>query len=233
MGFFDNFNKSTSSKNHMSPFGEAGLLFDPIYRLTGEDDGKYAKFMRKTWEKPNEFLSPYAKKFHKFERDNPWINPLQSEIDKTEIGGKVKGMSENKPADSVLAIMGAAFGGGALLGGMGGGGAAGGGSSGGGMFGSSTGGGNLGIFSNGGAQGMGSVGTGNAGALFGSTGINTGGVAGVGGTGAQGGMSSMGMTDWMKLGQQGGGMPGMPGQQQQQQNTGPKPYLWKGKVIWM
>jgi hypothetical protein len=209
MGFFDNFNKSTSSGNHMSPFGEAGLLFDPIYRLTGEDDGAYAKFMRKTWEKPNEWLSPYAKKFHQFERDNPWINPLQSEIDKTEIGGKIKGMSENKPADSVLAIMGAAFGGGALLGGMGGG-SAGGGSSGGLLGGEAAGSGQgLGIFANNGAQGMGSVGSGNAGALFANTGINTGGVAGVGGTGASA-TSGLGAQEYMQLGQ------GLLGGQQQQ-----------------
>jgi hypothetical protein len=217
---FDAFNESTKSGNHMSPLGEAGLAFDPLSKLFGSN---YDKFMRQTWEKPNEWLSPYAKKFHKFERDNPWINPLQAEIDKTEIGSKVKGMSENKPADSVLAIMGAAFGGGALMGGMGGGGA-------GGAGGGAGGGSNLGIFSNGGQGGMGSVGTGNAGSLFGSTGINTGGVGGVGGTGASGGLSQLGMQDWMSLGQQG---QSLMGGQQQQQNTGPKPYLYRGQIVWM
>ncbi len=230
MGFFDDFNKSTSSHNSMSPFGEAGLLFDPLAYIGGD---KYKNFMRKTWEKPNEVVGKQVAKFNKFDRK---INPMHKAIDKTEFGQSARDMVENKPGDSALAVLGSIFGGGALMGGMGGGGAAGGaggGASGGGMFGSSTGGGGLGIFSNGGAGGMGSVGTGNAGALFGSTGINTGGVAGVGGTGASGGMRSMGMTDWMKLGQSGGGMPGMPGQQQQQQDTGPKPYLYRGQIVWM
>jgi hypothetical protein len=220
---FDAFNESTKSGNHMSPFGEAGLAFDPLSKLFGSN---YDKLMRKTWEEPNKALSPYVTKFHEWERKNPWVNPLQAEIDKTEMGGKIKGMSENKPGDAALAIMGAAFGGGALMSGMGGGGAAGGGAAGGG----SSGGGGLGIFSNGGAGGMGSVGTGNAGSLFGSTGINTGGVGGVGGTGASGGLSQLGMQDWMSLGQQG---QSLMGGQQQQQNTGPKPYLYRGQIVWM
>jgi hypothetical protein len=228
MGFFDNFNESMSSGNHMSPFGEAGLLFDPIYRLTGEDDGAYAKFMRKTWEKPNEWLSPYAKKFHAWERKNPWINPLQAEIDKTEIGGNIKGWSENKPADSIFAITGAAFGGPALLGGMGGG-AAGGGAAGGGAAGGGSTGGGLGLFSNGGVQGMGSVGSGNAGALFANTGINTGGVAGVGGTGASA-TSGLGTQDYLKMGQ---GLLGGQQQQPQQQAMAPPSQPQNQKLVLM
>lgn len=224
VGFFDKFNESTSSGNHMSPFGEAGLLFDPLSKIIGSD---YDKFMRKTWEEPNKALSPYVKKFHQFERDNPWINPLQAEIDKTEIGGKVKGMSENKPGDAALAIMGAAFGGPALMGGMGG---MGGGGASGGIGGGASGGsgGGLGLFSNGGQGGMAGVGQGNVGQLFGSTGINTGGVGGVGGTGAGGFMEQAGgMQGLMQMGQ------GLPGQQQQQEPEGPKPYLYRGQIIWM
>lgn len=185
MGLFDfkRFEDSTSSKNHMSPFGEAGLLFDPLAYIGGD---KYRNFMRKTWEKPNEWLSPYAKKFHAFERKNPWINPLQAEIDKTEFGGKIKGMSENKPGDAALAIMGAAFGGGALLGG-------GGGSSAGGFQGYGEMGGfqpssDLGIFGNGGQGGMGSVGQGNMGNLVNSPGVQ--------------GISQQGMTQQMQMPQQ-------------------------------
>lgn len=197
MGFFDNFNDSTKGGNHSSPFGEAGLLFDPLYYLTGKDKGKYAKFMRKTWEVPNEKLSPYVKKFNKFDRK---INPLHKAIDQTGVGADAREMVENKPGDSALAILGAAFGGGALMGGMGGGSAGAG----------AGGGANLGVFSNGGTAGMGSVGSGNAGTLFANTGINTGGVGGVGGTGA--GSGSM---DWMQLAQEGAGAMGQ-GQQPQQ-----------------
>jgi hypothetical protein len=220
MGFFDDFNRSTKSGNHMSPFGEAGLLFDPLAYIGGD---KYKSFMRKTWEKPNEVVGKGVAKFNVFDRK---INPMHKAIDKTQFGKDARNMVENKPGDSALAVIGSIFGGGALMSGMGGGGAGG---SGGGMFGSSTGGGNLGIFSNGGQGGMGSVGTGNAGQLFGSTGINTGGVGGVGGTGAQGGLGQLGMQDWMKLGQDGQRLMGG----QQQQDTGPKPYLYRGQIVWM
>jgi hypothetical protein len=246
MGFFDSFNNSLDKDNHSSPFGEAGLLFDPL-AYVGDAVGKgddYRNFMRKTWEIPNKELSPYAKKFHEFERKNPWINPLQSEIDKTSFGSKIKDYSEDKPGDAALAIMGSVFGGGALLGGMGGGGAGGGASGG---FGTgaqeamhlgTTGGGGwqagggLGVFGNGGQAGMSGVGTGNAGQLFGSTGINTGGVGGVGGTGAGGFMEQAGGAQGlMQLGQQ---MPGMQQQpQQEQQQQGPKPYWYRGQVVWM
>lgn len=135
------------------------------------------------------------------------------------------GWAANKPASTIGLMAAAYYGGGAMMGGAGGG------SAGGGMFGSSTGGGNLGLFSNGGQGGMAGVGSGNAGSLFANTGINTGGVGGVGGTGAQGGLGQLGMQDWMKLGQ---GMPGMGGgQQQQQEQSGPKPYLYRGQIVWM
>lgn len=194
----------------MSPFGEAGLLGDPLYWATGGDKGKYAEFMRKTWEKPNEWLSPYAKKFHEFERKNPWLNPIQAEIDKTEMGGKIKGMSENKPGDAALAIMGAAFGGPAILGGMGGGGAAGGevGTLAGSGAPATTGGltntSGLGIFANGGTGGMSTVGGGNAGLLASSGGIGGGAGMGAAGTSAGPGQLSFGqgnMQDYMQLAQ--------------------------------
>jgi hypothetical protein len=213
---FDRFNESLSGNNHMSPFGEAGLAFDPMSKLFGSN---YDKFMRKTWEKPNEVVGPLIAKHDKYDRQ---INPIHRELDKTSFGGKAKEMVHNKPGDSALAIFGSIFGGGALMGGMGGGGAGGAGGAGGGS--------NLGIFSNGGQGGMGSVGTGNVGSLFGSTGINTGGVGGVGGTGASGSLSQLGMQDWMSLGQQG---QSLMGGQQQQQNTGPKPYLYRGQIVWM
>lgn len=220
MGFFDAFNKSTKSGNHMSPFGEAGLMFDPLHYIGGD---KYDRFMRKTWEIPNEKVGGLLEKHDKYDRK---INPLHRAIDKTEIGGEIKETVHNKPGDSALAVLGAIYGGGALMSGMGGGA-----SGGGGMFGSSTGGGNLGIFSSGGQGGMSGVGSGNAGQLFANTGINTGGVGGVGGTGAQGGLGQLGMQDWMKMGQSMPGMPGMQGQQQQQ--SGPKPYLYRGQIVWM
>jgi hypothetical protein len=199
----------------MSPFGEAGLLGDPLHYLLGD---KYDKFMRKTWEIPNEKLSPYVKKFHKFEKKvNPYINPIQAEIDKTEFGGKIKGMSENKPGDAALAILGSVFGGGALLGGLGGGagggassGAGGGGSLG--MGGSQLGGlggfgggtnSGLGIFANGGAGGMAGVGGGNAGMFAAGGGISGG--AGIGSATAPGGFDIQSL-----MGQGGfGSMPGM------------------------
>jgi hypothetical protein len=230
VAFLDDFNKSTKSGNHMSPFGEAGLLFDPLAYIGGD---KYKNFMRKTWEGPNKALSPAVKKFHAFEKKvNPYINPLQAEIDKTELGGKVKTTSENKPGDAALAILGAVFGGGALLGGMGGGaggaGGAGGGGAGAGELGGLGGWGGgtqsgLGIFSNGGAGGMAGVGGGNAGALATAGGV--GGGAGMGSATAGG--SQMGMQDWMQLGQQGmgamGGQGGNGGGNQPPQYQPPQP----------
>lgn len=108
---------STKTDNHSSPFGEAGLLLDPLAYVLGK---KYKNFMRKTFELPNKVLSPALKKFDKFDRK---INPIHRAIDKTEIGGKIADFVHNKPADSAGAILGSIFGG-ALLGG---GGAAGGG----------------------------------------------------------------------------------------------------------
>lgn len=170
MSFFGAFEDSLSAKNNSSPFGEAGLLGDPLHYLLGS---KYDKFMRKTWEYPNKYIGKYITKFDKFDRK---INPLHKAIDKTSFGKKAADYAHNKPGDSALAVLGSIFGGGALMSGMGGG---------------STGGG-LGVFSNGGTGGMGSVGTGNAGTLFANTGINTGGVGGVGTTGASApGMGSM------------------------------------------
>lgn len=202
MGIFDNFNNATKGGNHSSPFGEAGLLFDPLYYLTGKDKGKYAKFMRKTWEVPNEKLSPYVKKFNKFDRK---INPMHKAIDETGFGADAREMVENKPGDSALAVLGSIFGGGALMGGLGGGSAGGG----------AAGGSNLGVFSNGGQAGLQGVGTGNAGNLYASTGINTGGVGGVGGTG-----TSTGATNWMDLAKEGAGA--MQNQQQPQQTPTPE-----------
>jgi hypothetical protein len=123
------------------------------------------------------------------------------------------GWAANKPASTIGLMAAAYYGGGALMGGGGGGGA--------------SGGSNLGIFGNGGQGGMAGVGSGNVGQLFGSTGINTGGVAGVGGTG-QGMFGSMNPQQMMQMGQ---GMPGM--QQPQQQQEGPKPYLYRGQIVWM
>src|SRR6187402_408284 len=144
MGFFDQFSDSTSAGNHQSPFGEAGLLGDPLHYLGGK---KYDKFMRKTWELPNEYVGKYLTKFDKFDRK---INPLHKAMDKTSIGKKIADYAHNKPGDSALAVIGSVLGGGAVFGGGAGG------SSGGG----------LGIFSNGGEGGMSGVGQGNAGQLF-------------------------------------------------------------------
>jgi hypothetical protein len=193
MGLFDAFSGSTSADNNESPFGEAGLLGDPLHYLGGK---KYDKFMRKTWELPNEYVGKYLTKFDKFDRK---INPIHHAIDRTAIGGKIADYAHNKPGDSALAVLGSVFGGGALLGGAGGG---------------STGSG-LGIFSNGGTAGMGSVGGGNAGALASSGGISGGAGMGTAGTAAGPGELSFGGGNWQQLAQQ-----GMRGQQQpQQKNT--------------
>lgn len=81
----------------------------------------------------------------------------------------------------------------------------------------------LGVFGGGGTGGLAGVGGGNAGALAASGGITGG--AGMGSATAQ---APMGMQDYMKLAQQGGG-----GQQQQQEQPGPKPYLYRGSIVWM
>jgi hypothetical protein len=204
MGFLDRFNASTSSGNHMSPFGEAGLLFDPLAYIGGD---KYKNFMRKTWEKPNEWLSPIIKKHDEYDRK---INPLHRAMDKTEIGGEIKDMVHEKPADSALAILGSIFGGGALMGGLGGGGGAGGAQGQG-----------LGLFANGGQGGMTGVGGGNAGAL-----AQAGGIPGGAGMGSATPAAS---TSWQDLVmKQGlGGVPGantgVPPQQQPPQYQPPQP----------
>ena len=219
MGFFDRFNDSLSAKNNQSPFGEAGLLGDPLHYIAGAvgkgDD--YDKFMRKTWEYPNKYVGEGVKKFNVLDRK---VNPMHKAIDKTSIGAKARDYVENKPGDSLMAVLGAIYGGGSLMGGGG---------NGSGMFGSMFNGGGqqgLGVFSNGGQGGMAGVGQGNAGQLFANTGINTGGVGGVGGTGAA---TSPTWQQYAKAGQ------GLLGQQQQgqQQQQGPKPYLYKNRIVWM
>ncbi len=190
MGLLDKFNLSTSSGNSMSPFGEAGLLGDPLYWATGGDDGNYAKFMRKTWEIPNEKIGPLIAKHDYYDRK---INPLHRAIDKTEFGAAAKDYAHNKPGDTALAVLGSIFGGGALMGSFGGGA--------GGAAGS-----DLGIFANGGQGGMAGVGGGNAGLL-----AQSGGISGGAGIGSATASSPMGMQDYMKMAQ------GLGGQQQQQQ----------------
>lgn len=231
MGFFDAFNNSLSQDNHSSPFGEAGLLGDPLHYIVGD---KYDNFMRKTWEMPNQYAGQYLTKFDKFDRK---INPIHRAIDRTAIGGKIADYAHNKPGDSALAVLGSIFGGGALLGGMGGGGAAGGGggligggsASGGaagggaeagmGFGGAGTANGGMGIFANGSAQGMGAVGGGNAGSLAASNGILGG--AGMGSAGSAAGAGQVSLSsspqDYMKLAQ------GMGGQQQQPQSAAAAP----------
>lgn len=133
------FDDSLSANNNQSPFGEAGLYGDPLHYAIG---GNYDRFMRKTWEYPNEYIGKYLTKFDKFDRK---INPIHRAIDRTAIGGKIAGYVHNKPGDSALAVLGTIFGGGAL---MGGGSAGAGGGTGEG----------LGVFSNNGAGGMSQVG---------------------------------------------------------------------------
>lgn len=204
MGFFDNFNNALHGDNNSSPFGEAGLLGDPLHYLIGS---KYDDFMRKTWEYPNKYAGQALTKFDTFDRK---INPIHRAIDKTEIGGKIKEFVHNKPGDSALAIVGSVLGGGALLGGMGGGGAAGGG---GGLVGGGSGGGSgLGVFANGGTGGMAGVGGGNAGTL-----AAQGGISGGAGMGSATSATPMGMQDYMKMAQS------MGGQQQQPQQPAAAP----------
>lgn len=123
------------------------------------------------------------------------------------------GWAANKPASTLGLLTGGYYAGAGLLGG------------------GAQGGNGLGFFGNAGKAGMSGVGQGNVGQLFGSTGINTGGVAGVGGTGAGGFMQQAGgVKGLLGMAQ---GMPGMQQQPQQQQQQGPKPYLWKGQIVWM
>src|SRR6476619_651801 len=100
MSFLDRFNASLSGGNHLSPFGEAGLLLDPLAYIGGD---KYRNFMRKTWEVPNEKLGALLTKHDEIDRK---INPIHRAIDRTEIGGKVAEMVHNKPGDSALAVLG-------------------------------------------------------------------------------------------------------------------------------
>jgi hypothetical protein len=222
MSFFDRFSQSLDKDNHLSPFGEAGLLGDPLHYIGGD---KYDNFMRKTWETPNEVVGNGITKFDTYDRK---VNPIHRAMDRTEIGGKIKDFVHNKPGDSAMAILGSIYGGGAL---MSGGGASGGS----GMFGNMFGGGGtgqgLGIFSNGGTGGMSQVGVGNAGVLAQSGGI--GGGAGMGAAGTSAGPAQIGLSgNWQQYMKAGQSLPGMNGQQQQQ-DTGPKPYLYRGQVIWM
>jgi hypothetical protein len=151
-------------------------------------------------------------------------------------------------------VLAALFAGGSGMGAMGGGGAAAGGASGAGSgitggltsgFGSGMGsavgsaagsgvgagasgagmwGGGLGVFGGGGVNGLAGVGGGNAGALA-ASGNLSGGAA----MGSATQSAPMGMQDYMKLAQQ-----GMGGQQQQQEEkSGPKPYLYRGQIVWM
>lgn len=234
MGIFDAFNNSLNKDNHLSPFGEAGLLGDPLHYIVGD---KYDNFMRKTWEMPNQYAGQYLTKFDKFDRK---INPIHRAIDRTAIGGKIADYAHNKPGDSLMAVLGAVYGGGALMAGGGGGSAGGGmvgggsasGGNAGGMLGNMFGGGGgqgLGIFSNSGQAGMSGVGGGNAGALAASHGIGGGAGLGTAGTGA--GAGTVGFSSnpqsYMRAAQ------GMPGQQQQQQQQGPKPYWYRGRVVYM
>ncbi len=110
-GTFDKLKESLDVSNHMSPFGEAGLLGDPLHYIGGD---KYDNFMRQTWEKPNEFLGKGVTKFNVFDRQ---LNPLHAAIDQTKFGAGARQLVENKPAD----VIGSIFGGGAIAAGLGGG----------------------------------------------------------------------------------------------------------------
>lgn len=223
MGIFDAFNNSLNLQNNSSPFGEAGLLGDPLHYLVGD---KYDNFMRKTWEYPNQYLGDAVKKYNVIDRK---INPLNRAIDRTSIGKKLRDLGENKPGDTTLAVLGSIFGGGALLGGGAAGG--GGGSIAPGMVGADTAeasstmpalgsslapgeaGGlltnsGLGAFANGGVGGMAGIGGGNAGSLAASQGISGG--AGFGSASP----SSMGLQDYLKMAQS---------MNQQQQQPQPQP----------
>jgi len=243
MGIFDAFNNATRSDNNASPFGEAGLLGDPLHYLIGD---KYDNFMRKTWEYPNEYAGKALTKFDTFDRK---INPIHRAIDRTEIGGKIKDMVHNKPGDSALAVLGTIFGGGALMGG----GAAGGAGSGGAIAGGGGGGGGAAgggaALAGDGAVGFGGVGTagipanisadfagasyggGAQGALAASHGI--GGGAGIGSATSGGGfLGSLQQNpqQYLQMIQQ-SGMGG--GQQQQQQPHQLQPVVIKGRVWWI
>lgn len=88
----------------------------------------------------------------------------------------------------------------------------------------------LGYFSNGGQGGLQGLGGGNAGALANSGGI--GGGAGMGAAGSAAGPAQLGLSgNWQQYMKAAQGMPGMG--QQQQQDSGPKPYLYRGKIVWM
>lgn len=93
----------------------------------------------------------------------------------------------------------------------------------------SSGSGNLGLFSNGGKAGLGGLGGGNAGALANAGGISGG--AGYGAAGSAAGPGSLGLSsNWQTYAKAGQGLLGQP---QQQQQSGPKPYLYKGNIVWL
>lgn len=212
MSFWDQWKDTKSawndSQSPASPGARFGLMFDPsayALDLVGKGD-KYRDFIKKTGDESNKTLSSALGT----DDSNGWVG--------------------NKPASTIGMLIGGGYAGSGMFGG----GAAGGGASGGsGMFGNMFGGGSgqgLGIFSNGGAGGMAGVGGGNAGALANAGGI--GGGAGMGAAGSAAGPAQLGLSgNWQQYMKAAQGMPGMQGQQQQ--DTGPKPYLWKGKVVWM
>lgn len=128
---------SDSADNNKSWLARAGSFgqqyTDPLYLIFGE---KYTDQLEEWADKGNSFLSKIAKQDPVVQADRR-NNPLQD----TEEGEHVGDWAENKPVDSIAAVLGAIFGGGALLGAGGAG--AGGGTAGG--TGAAAGGGGLGV----------------------------------------------------------------------------------------
>jgi hypothetical protein len=194
---------SDSASNNKSWLARAGSFgqqyTDPLYWIFGE---KYTNQLEEWADKSNSFLSKIAKQDPVVQADRR-NNPLQD----SEEGEHVGDWAENKPVDSIAAVLGAIFGGGALMGGAGAG--AGGGTAGG-TAGGAAGGGGLGVMGGSLPAGMEGV------VVTGSSGGGGALPAAIGG-GAAGASTSGNNSDWRKYTRN-------MSQQQNSQGSGPNAY---------
>ena len=208
-----NSDSSGNNRSFLARMGTFGQQYtDPLYWIFGR---KYTDKLEGLADKSNRFLSKIARQdpVVQFDRRN---NPLQD----TPEGKKAGDWAENKPLDSIAAVLGGVFGGGALLGGGASGGSAAG-----------------GLGSGAAPAGMttagfmpGSAATGAAG-LEGVTVVGSSGAAMTPGTAAAmaaatgtPAASSQGY-DWKRLMNQ-----SSPGGQQQPQQQGARPMTWQQKL---
>jgi hypothetical protein len=210
---------AAESDDYSSPGTHFGLMLDPnrwLAEAAGYGD-KYKGLINKTGYYANKAMSKAGEPMYSLARKNTPGREDGNELD--------RGMdfAEKKPASTTGLLLGSYFGGSGLMGGGG---------EGGGMFGNMFGGGQSSSVSPWwGSQGetipgiAGNTSTGTG--IFGNSGW-AGGATNAGTASGEGLMAKLG--GWQGAAKMGQGL--MP-QQQQQQDTGPKPYLWKGRLIWM